>query len=204
MLIMGLVPILSALSGWLLFGEQIVGWEYAGIGLALGGVAWVVTDRQDADRQTDAKRFKRGVLLALGGALGQTANLVFSKYALVDGYSALSATLIRILVGVVVLWGWTVARRDFGRTVARLRSDRRALATIAGGSFVGPFLGIWFSLIAIQAARIGIASTIMALPPVLLIPLTAVIFRERISRRAVAGTLVAIGGVALLFLVAPA
>ncbi len=67
------------------------------------------------------------------------------------------------------------------------------------GALVGPALGIWLSLVAVQNARLGIASTLMALPPVLLIPLEYAAFRQRISRRGVAGTLVALAGVALLF-----
>lgn len=68
-----------------------------------------------------------------------------------------------------------------------------------GGAVVGPFLGIWLSLIAVQHARLGIASTLMALPPVLLIPLEYLIYRHRVSRRGIAGTVIAMVGVALLF-----
>ena len=64
-------------------------------------------------------------------------------------------------------------------------------------------MGIWLSLVAIQQAQLGIASTLMALPPIILIPLSYVLFRERVSWRAVAGTLLAFTGVALIFL-APA
>ncbi len=70
---------------------------------------------------------------------------------------------------------------------------------MALGAVVGPFLGIWLSLVAVQNTRLGIASTLMALPPVLLIPLEFAAFRQRVSRRGIAGTVVALGGVALLF-----
>ena len=89
------------------------------------------------------------------------------------------------------LWPVMVTLRQWG--------DRRVLRAILLGAFVGPFLGIWLSLVAVQNARLGIASTLMALPPVLLIPLEFAAFRQRVSRRAIAGTVVALAGVALLF-----
>jgi len=54
-------------------------------------------------------------------------------------------------------------------------------------------------LFAIQNTNIGIASTIIALPPIFLLPVSYFIFKEKISWQAVAGTLTAITGVGLLF-----
>ncbi len=72
---------------------------------------------------------------------------------------------------------------------------------ILGGAFSGPFLGVSFSLLAVQRAEVGVASTLMALPPVILLPIGYYVFKERFGWQAVAGTLVAIAGVAILFLV---
>jgi len=74
------------------------------------------------------------------------------------------------------------------------------LAHFAGDALIGPFLGVWMSMVAVQNAPVGIASTLMALPPILLIPLSAWAFGERITGRAVVGTAVALGGAALIFL----
>jgi drug/metabolite transporter (DMT)-like permease len=70
-----------------------------------------------------------------------------------------------------------------------------------GGAVTGPFIGVWMSLVAIQLTQIGVASTIMALPPVLLLPIGYFVFKERITGRAVMGTIIAMSGVAVLFLV---
>ena len=67
------------------------------------------------------------------------------------------------------------------------------------GAFFGPFLGITGSMAAVRWTDAGTASIIMALVPVILIAPSAVAFHERITVRAVAGALVAVGGVALLF-----
>jgi drug/metabolite transporter (DMT)-like permease len=68
------------------------------------------------------------------------------------------------------------------------------------GAFFGPFLGVSFSLISIKYADAGIAATIMAMVPVLIIVPSAVIYKEKINLREVAGALLAVCGVAMFFL----
>ena len=136
-------------------------------------------------------------MLALVGALGQTANLVVTKFALTDGYSALSATEVRILIALVMLCLLASFQGELGRSVRKL-SNKRAFLFVTAGAIAGPFLGIWFSYIAIQHTRIGIASTIMATPPLILIPLSAIFLGEKTSLRGWVGTLVAFAGVGVL------
>jgi len=72
---------------------------------------------------------------------------------------------------------------------------------MCGGALFGPFIGVWLSLVAVQYAYVGIASTLMALPPIFLIPLSWWIFREKISLVAIVGTIIAVIGVALIFFI---
>jgi len=76
---------------------------------------------------------------------------------------------------------------------------RRAGGYLAAGAFFGPFLGVWLSLVATRLTAVGVAATIMATTPVLLIPVVAVTERYRPSPRAILGTVAAVAGVALLF-----
>jgi drug/metabolite transporter (DMT)-like permease len=71
---------------------------------------------------------------------------------------------------------------------------------IAVGALVGPVLGVSASLLAVQQAEIGVASTLMALPPVILLPISYFIFKEKLGWQAMFGTVLAITGVAILFL----
>lgn len=197
-LLMSTVPVYSTLFGWLLFDEVLAPVELLGVCLTVAGVAWVVTEKQPGLDATQSRAYKTGLLFGMLGALGQVANLVTARYGLVGGFSSLSATIMRILIALVVLWGFAAVRGRIGHTV-RQWGHRRAFAALLGGAVAGPFLGIWLSLIAIQQARLGIASTLMALPPVILIPIEYLVYRRRVSRRSMAGTAVAMLGVALLF-----
>jgi len=199
MLMMSLVPIASTAMAWLFLGQTIGREQALGIALTVGGVAWVVTERTGGPAHDTGPAFRKGIALALVGALGQSANLITARVGLAGDFPALSASMLRILVAAVVLWLLSALRGDVGRVVSRW-SDRSAMAAMVAGSVVGPFLGIWLSLVAIQRTQVGIASTLMALPPVLLIPLGYLVHGERVTRRGVVGTMVAITGVAVIFL----
>ena len=226
MLIMSAVPVFSSLFAWLCFGQVIVGVEYLGMALTVGAIAWVVTeDRQlDADTTAESKEeisqapeaeashsdaliqspnsFLLGIALALVGALGQTANLIVTKFALKDNdYSELSATEIRILVSLVALLGYFIIRGELAEMTRNLFKDAVAFAQTSVGALIGPVLGIWLSYIAIEYTKIGVASTIIALSPLLLIPLSAFYLDDRITVRTVIGTIVALIGVTVIFLI---
>ncbi|MCA9948250.1 MAG: DMT family transporter [Anaerolineales bacterium] len=199
MLLMATVPIYSVFFGLILFGEKVTAVEFSGVLLAVGGIAWVVTEKQINQSEGEKRYFKKGILFGLLGALGQVANLVTAKFGIVGGFSTTSATIIRIFIALIILWSIAALRHQVDYTLRQWR-NRKAFPAMVAGSFVGPFLGIWFSLIAIQYARLGIASTLMALPPIILIPLEYLVYKRRISMRGVVGTAVALVGVALIFM----
>ncbi len=87
MLIMALVPILSALLGWIFLGESLKSLEIAAIIITIAGIAWVVSDKRKENGDTkDKKRLSAGLGFAFGGALGQTIGLALSKKGLEGGF----------------------------------------------------------------------------------------------------------------------
>ncbi|MCP4581823.1 MAG: DMT family transporter [candidate division Zixibacteria bacterium] len=199
MLLMSLVPVISTILAWLFLGETLSPIEVLGIAVTIGGVAWVVADKNRGGAIVKGKQLALGVLLGIGGAMGQAVGLLTSKKGLFGDFSALSGNLIRVIIATIVMWILTIAIGKAKSTILSLK-DFKASRAILGGSICGPFIGVWLSLVAIQYARIGIASTLMSLTPVLLIPLVWWVFKEKITIHGVLGTLVAIAGVAILLL----
>ena len=81
-----------------------------------------------------------------------------------------------------------------------LARDPLARWATLGASVLGPVLGVWLSLIALRLTKTGIAATLMATTPILVLPLVVLLRGERVSPRATIGALVAVAGVALIFL----
>jgi len=200
MLLMALVPIFSTMAAWVFLGETLSAMEMVAVGLTVGGIAWVISERAGANGvQTDSRQYWLGILAGLGGALGQALGLIASKKGMAGDFTPLSANLIRMVVAMAVVWSYTLLRGKAGHTLQAL-TDRKASLAILAGTIAGPFIGVWLSLVAVKLARVGIASTLMALSPVLILLPSIWIFKERISLQAVVGTAVAMGGVAILLL----
>mgnify|MGYP000356757451 CR=1 FL=1 len=139
----------------------------------------------------------RGVLLAFGGALGQSAGLILSKHG-APSFNPFAATQIRCMAGILGFTAVVLATRHGSQLMMALR-DRKAMRIILLGSFFGPFLGVSLSLLAIQHTSTGVASTIMALVPVLIIWPSHLLFHEPVRFREIVGALIAVGGTVLLF-----
>ncbi len=204
MLVFSLSPVLTAAMGYLWLDERLGSLQLLGMAVTLAGVLWVVSERDPAApvrSQTENRNYLIGLFFALLGALGQAGGLITAKFGLVDNFPVLSGQIIRMGVASLALWAWTLAARQGSATWLRLREQPLALRYILAGAFFGPVLGIFFSLVGIQNTAVGVASTLQALPPVFLIPIGYYFMKERVSARAIVGTLVALVGVAMLFLV---
>ncbi|MBW2263558.1 MAG: DMT family transporter [Deltaproteobacteria bacterium] len=197
-LIMALVPPITALIGWAVIGEILSVLELLGMALTLSGVAIVILERRP-DRKGEKRKLPiEGILLGLGGAVGQAVGLVLSKYGM-GSYDALAAVQIRIIAGIA---GFSVLFLFIGwwPKIFKAVRDPSAMKGTALGAFFGPFLGVTFSLIAVKYTETGVAATLMALAPVFIIPPAIFIQKERVSTRAVLGAIVAVTGSGLLFL----
>jgi drug/metabolite transporter (DMT)-like permease len=200
MLMMSLAPVIAALLALAFLGERMSLVQWLGVSVTLAGIALVVLEGNRGVRLAPEKRdYRRGILFGIGAASGQAIGLVLAKQGLQGDFSALSGNWIRMASAVVALWGVTILSGRAGPTIRRLGQERRALLPILGGAVTGPFVGVWLSLIAVQLIPVGVASTLIALPPVFLLPIGALVFKERVGLGAVLGTLVAMVGVALLF-----
>lgn len=199
MLFMTLVPPITALIGWMILGESMSLLEVTGMGMTISGIALALFSRKGEGKN---KRVRlsyplKGVLFAVGGAVGQAVGLVLSKYGMGD-YHAFAATQIRIIAGmigfaviIIVLNKGSVLRKAF--------KSRPGMIGTGIGSVFGPFLGVSFSLIAVKYASTGVASTIMAIVPILIIPPAVLLFKQKVSWLEFIGAIISVGGVTLFF-----
>jgi drug/metabolite transporter (DMT)-like permease len=138
------------------------------------------------------------VLLGLAGALGQALGLVLSKRGMGD-YDPVAATQIRVCAGLLGFVVITTVIGWWGRVAAGLR-DRQAIGATATGTLFGPVLGVALSLTAVQLTAAGVAASLMALTPVIVIPIAVLVGRERIAVAGLLGTGLAVLGAVLLVL----
>lgn len=220
MLIMTTSPLFAALFGWVALGETLHATAWLGIALTIGGVSWVVLERPQGEVSRMMPRRLRGLVLALLAAVCQAGGLLLSKQGMGHGWlpddqhlAPQAATLIRVFfagLGMVPILALHARRERKRRALlveldrfenrAHIGARRAGLIFCCLGTIVGPYLGVWMSLVAADRAPLGIAQTLCSLSPIFLLPLAAVLYRERIGPRAIAGALIAVAGSALMFL----
>ncbi len=207
MLVMSLTPPITAFIGFLVMGERMTTQNLLGMVLTITGIILVVLQRKTAKLGETSKPKRnrlrlnypiKGLLLAFGGAVGQGSGLVLSKFGMQD-FNAFAATQIRVLAGIVGFSILFIFMRRW-RQVFLAMKNTQAMGRLSIGAFFGPFLGVSFSLLAVRYTTTGVASTIMAIVPVLIIPPAVIFFKEKLTTREIVGSFIAVGGVALFFL----
>ena len=205
-LIMSLSPIFAALGAYLMLGEILSPLIITGIAVTLTGVIVVILEKEEnSDEKPISKKLKTwGVFLAFIGAIGQGIGLVFAKKGMwLDPsimMNPLSVSFVRMIMGALFIWMCVVVMRRLPEVRKALKS-KKGMGHTAAGAFIGPFVGVTLSMIAVAYTQAGIAQTLMSLMPVFIIPAIWVLYKQKTSWRGVLGAIVAVIGVAILLLV---
>ena len=200
MLVMTLAPPIAALLAYLYLGEKLSILGIFGIVVTISGVSIVVLKRSEQPT-TDYKKNNLGYLFAFLGAIGQAANLIFAKEAFHLGeINGFVATFYRMIPSIPFMFFIGFIYRKRTNKISILLNKKDALRYIIIGSIIGPFLGITFSLIAIANTYVGIASTLMATVPIVMLPIIKFYYKEKLSIISIIGAIIAVSGISVLFL----
>jgi drug/metabolite transporter (DMT)-like permease len=200
MLVMSISPAMTAVLAYFLLHEELSLISIIGMFITLAGIVLVVFERKSKNGSEVGFSIK-GIFYSFMGAIGQAGGLIFARLAFMEGnVNGLIATLIRISAAIIFLIPATIFLGRFSNPIKTFRNDRKALLFTTLGAFFGPFLGITTSLLSVMHTKIAIASTLMSITPIPLLVLVKIFDKEQISIRAVIGTCIAVGGVAILFL----
>ena len=204
MLIMTLTAPISAILGLTFLNEEYLLYQWVGMIITLTGVSLVLLERSNNSKKKRKVRIitPTGILYAFLGTVGQATGYILSKYGMMtnEGYlDPFAATQIRVIAGTI---GFIIiiSLNKSWRNVFNALKHKSAMGFMAGGAFLGPFLGVSLSLLALHYITAGVASTITAIVPILIIPSVIFIGKEHVSIRAFAGAIIAVAGVFLLLM----
>lgn len=214
----------AALTGRLLLGEQMRPLAIVGMVVTLGGIAMSILSKKDNSVRLNLPR--KGIFFAAMAGICQGFGLVLSKVGLehydaaiaaagasqqaaVEGamlplplYLAVpfAATMIRASIGLAGFFALlALFNRDWKAKLSHAVHDRKAMWCLLGATVFGPFIGVSASLLATQYTSTGIAQTLFALTPVLIIAPAALLFHQRVTVREVVGAVISVAGVCLFF-----
>jgi drug/metabolite transporter (DMT)-like permease len=210
-LFMTLAPLSAALMAWMTLGQQMRAMSIMAMLVTLLGISISVLGRGEHHR-VSLKLPLNGVLFAIGAAICQGVGLVLSKIGM-DHYEPsmiaeagmpewlvpFSANFYRCIAGVVGFL-FLLYFRDGMEPLREAMHDKKGLSVATATTIFGPFVGVGFSLMAVQYTAAGIASTLMAMTPIIIFLPSYWLFHEKITWRAVLGAIISVIGVSLFFL----
>jgi drug/metabolite transporter (DMT)-like permease len=197
---MASAPAMTAILAFFWLGEVFSIWGIIGMVVTLAGIAMVVMEKNEVP-SSKYKISKSGIFYGFLDALGQAAGLIFAKKAFAEGdINGFVATFIRIFASIIVILPAGIIIRRYKNPFRIFSKDKKALGFTTAGSILGPYLGITFSLIAVANTKVGIAATIMATSPIIMLPMIKYFYKEKLSWISITGAFVAVAGVAILFL----
>lgn len=215
----------AAITGRLLLGEQMSPHAVIGMIVTLSGIALSVLSKQDNSVKLGLPT--KGVFFAAMAGICQGFGLVLSKAGLQHYDAAIAtaglaadsvpdgallpmplylsvpfaATMIRASIGLVGFFLLLVIfNRDWKAKLSHAVHDRRAMWCVFGATIFGPFIGVSASLLATQYTSTGIAQTLFALTPVLIIAPAAWLFKQKVTLREIIGAVISVCGVCLFFI----
>ena len=201
MLLMALVPAFSSILALIFLEEHLSLISVTGMTITLFGISIVILERSKSS-ESIFKTNRLGVFYGVLGALGQASGLVLAKFAFEAGsINGFVATFVRLLSAVVIIFPLALLFRRYKNPIKVYTKDTKALWATLVGTILGPVLGITGSLIAIANAQIGIASTLMSTMPIIMLPIVRYYYKDKLTWKAILGAMVAVVGVAILFLV---
>lgn len=206
-----LAPLFAMLLEWVWLGNGVSLKVMFCAAMILTGVTLAIRpgakSRQKIERQGN---FGFGIFMAIIAGFGQGTGAVISRkaeeVALANGIivNGISAAFQRVFAGLlfaavamlVVRW---IMKRQYPQTLREVMQPR-LVPWVLGAALFGPVIGVSCFQWALHSLESGIVLAITAMTPIVLMPLAAMTEGDHPSRRAIIGAVLAVGGVALLYL----
>lgn len=209
-LFMTLAPPTAAIAAWIILGETLSVQALLGMLVTLTGISISVLNK-GTSHKLSLKLPLKGVLFGIGAGIGQGVGLVLSKVGM-NHYEAsipfqqeavmdmlpFASTFMRAVTGTVGFLFVMILQKKL-HTLSCTVTDGKGMGTAIGATITGPFIGVAFSLMAVQYTEAGIASTLMALTPILILWPSYFFLGQQVTFKEILGACISVFGASLFF-----
>ena len=212
-LFMTLAPMFTAFAAWCTLGPTLSWKAIPAMTITITGIAISIMGRGAGKSLFNIQLPAKGILFGIGAGMGQGFGYVLSKIGM-DHYIAdvpatvlpsiidklpFASNLIRCVAGLICFSLWLVMRGELPRLRHSIH-DHHGLLAMLVAVFSGPVIGVGFSLMAANYVEAGIASTIMAMTPIIILLPSHWLFHQPVTLKGIIGAVVSVIGVSLFFL----
>jgi drug/metabolite transporter (DMT)-like permease len=199
LLISILAPPMTVVLAILFLGETINPLGWLGVIITISGVAWVILGNRN--KEEPQKLVRMGVFFAFLSALAQAIGSVMSRWALTQTpVSAIQSAILRLVAGIAFLGVWMlIGKQKPAEWMKEAKNNAGIYGILALGILLGAFLPLWLQQIAFKNTEVGIAQTLLATSP-LFVLIISVLRKDKLSWQEILGMVIAVAGIAVLFL----
>jgi drug/metabolite transporter (DMT)-like permease len=193
-------PGAALVIGYIALNESINWIGIIGIFITIAGVIWLTLSKKDsaAASKIGYTRDKKGIAFGIVGALCQGTGLVLSKYGM-DYYQVKLPTMHAVWIRLLFAFS---AAFMVSLLAGKLKSNSKPIFTneknnlpfMFLGTLLGPVMGVTLSLFAIQKLEVAVAQTIFALLPLFVLPISLIVYKEKITVQSIFACFIALSG----------
>lgn len=195
-------PMATALS-WFIFDEKLTFWELTGTLLVIGGVMLAILFGKRKDQMHQWESIKGslwvGVFWGLLAAAGQAGGALIVKPVLLDGGDPIAVSAVRVGLSAICLVAISFLPMQAVKSKGTM--DTKTFIYIALGGFISMGVGMTLLLFAFANGEIGIAASLSATTPVMMLPILWFTTKERPPMGAWVGAALVVAGSAMIFMI---
>jgi drug/metabolite transporter (DMT)-like permease len=175
--------------------------------ITIGGVMSMSFSRKERNSIPDHGHgtVVKGIVFGTIGALCHGVGLVFSKkgFLLQANHKfpiePVTGSFIRFFTAAVIVIIFLLLNKKLAKQISIIRHQSTpVLRTAVSAILLGPVLAVSCAMISIQYINVAISQTIFALVPVVVLFIAHYLYKEKITRHAMLGVLLALAGVSIL------
>ena len=200
-----IAPIATLAFGFLLLNEDISFIGIVGILLSIAGVIWFLMGGKASEDSPPVLKHgtvRKGIIFGVLAGLCQGFHLVISKKGFNDTSYALSplhATWIRILAATVVYYVFTISRGRLKKDVIVIvREGKDIMGKVIFATIWGLILSIVLVMWSVTLCKAAVVQTIISLIPIVVVPMSFVLYKEKLTFKTMVAALVSVSGVFIL------
>lgn len=197
LLLATLGPVVTVILAVVFLRERLSLAAIAGITITLTGIAIVTWSETPVGQEARAIRLS-GIFYSILSVAAISSSIIIAKIAIVSA-PALQGTFIRLEWAAVGLGLWGIATRQLRPWIAPFKDPSIIRLTFIG-AFVVIFGGFFLFLLSLKYIDASIATVLEATTPIWVLPMAAMMRKERIRPIEICGAILAVAGVSLILL----
>ncbi len=200
LLVVTLEPIVMSLFGFLFLGEKLNPNQLSGILCTCLGIALVIFTRpvdQEDKKKIQLGVSKKGLLFCFIAMLADCIGLLFTKMGSTN-YDAVGTTQIRTVAALIAFLVFITQKKMWSKVKAST-TDTRTMVYVFCGTLAS-MVGIWSLAQGFKFQKIAVVSTLASTSPILILPISIFLFKEKLSSKEIYGAILSCIGVGLFFI----